>query len=71
MPRPALTDGGCDRPCRAIARCVMTTYDSETLEQDLKVLRCIGRELIGRFGLDCMVDKGGIIEKGANVLLDE
>ena len=40
-------------------RCVMTTYDPDTLEQDPRVLRRIVREMDGRLGLDTYVVQGG------------
>jgi uncharacterized protein YcbX len=50
-------------------RCVMTTYDPDTLEQDLNVLRRIARELDGTLALDCEVVSGGELEEGAEVTL--
>ncbi len=41
------------------ARCVMTTYDPDTQEQDLSVLRRIVAEFGGRMALDCAVLRGG------------
>ena len=46
------------------ARCVMTTYDPDTLVQDLSVLRRIASEFGGQMALDCDVaergpDRGG------------
>ncbi|MCU1238151.1 MAG: domain containing protein [Candidatus Solibacter sp.] len=51
------------------ARCVMTTYDPDTQEQDLNVLRSIVRELDGVMALDCAVLKGGTIREGDAVKL--
>lgn len=52
-------------------RCVMTTYDPETLEQDVGVLRGIQRELGGLLALDCFVERGAHIAQGDPVeLLD-
>jgi uncharacterized protein YcbX len=51
------------------SRCVMTTYDPDTLKQDLNVLRRIVRELDGTMALDCSVTSGGLIEEGATVTL--
>lgn len=51
------------------ARCVMTTFDPDTLEQDPSVLRRIGREFGGRMALDCGVVRGGRIAVGDRVEL--
>ena len=45
-------------------RCVMTTYDPDTLEQDITVLQKIYRELGGRTALDCYVLRPGRIRVG-------
>jgi uncharacterized protein YcbX len=45
-------------------RCVMTTYDPDTLEQDPGVLRRIVRELGGRLALDTYVVQGGRVAVG-------
>jgi uncharacterized protein len=50
-------------------RCVMTTYDPDTLKQDLGVLKRIVKELDGRMALDCVVVTPGDIEEGAPVSL--
>jgi uncharacterized protein len=50
-------------------RCVMTTYDPDTLKQDTSVLRRIVRELDGTMALDCSVISGGWLEEGAPVSL--
>ncbi|MEX2221759.1 MAG: MOSC N-terminal beta barrel domain-containing protein [Candidatus Rokuibacteriota bacterium] len=53
------------------SRCVMTTYDPDTQEQDLSVLRRIASEFGGRMALDCAVVRGGRITLGDPVeLLD-
>ena len=53
------------------SRCVMTTYDPDTLEQDLSVLRRIASEFGGQMALDCAVVSGGRIGVGDRVeLLD-
>lgn len=53
------------------ARCVMTTYDPDTQEQDLSVLRRIASEFGGQMALDCAVVRGGRIAVGDPVeLLD-
>lgn len=48
-------------------RCVMTTFDPDTLQQDRGVLRRIAKELGGTMALDCAVLTGGVIEEGAPV----
>ncbi len=53
------------------ARCVMTTYDPDTQEQDLSVLRRIALEFGGRMALDCGVVSGGRIAVGDPVELLE
>lgn len=45
-------------------RCVMTTYDPDTLEQDPSVLLRIVRELDGSTALDSSVITGGVIRLG-------
>ena len=50
-------------------RCVMTTYDPDTLEQDPSVLRRVVEEMGGRLGLDCYVVHGGRIAVGDPVEL--
>lgn len=52
-------------------RCIMTTYDPDTLEQDRNILRRIVRELDGRMALDCSVLQGGLIREGDPVILVE
>jgi len=42
-------------------RCVMTTYDPDTLEQDLTVLKSIVSELGGMMALDCSVQTPGLL----------
>jgi uncharacterized protein YcbX len=53
------------------ARCVMTTYDPDTLKQDLGVLKSIVSKLGGVMALDCSVVKGGIVNVGDPVSLLE
>jgi len=48
-------------------RCVMTTYDPDTLVQDRRVLKSIVDELDGRMALDCAVVEGGEIREGDSV----
>ena len=45
-------------------RCVMTTYDPDTLEQDITVLQKIYWELDGRTALDCYVLRPGRVRVG-------
>jgi uncharacterized protein YcbX len=45
-------------------RCVMTTFDPDTLEQDLAVLQKIYFELDGRTALDCYVIDPGVVRVG-------
>jgi uncharacterized protein YcbX len=45
-------------------RCVMTTYDPDTLEQDISVLQKIVFELGGRTALDCYVIRPGVVRVG-------
>src|SRR5262249_22678876 len=46
------------------ARCVMTTFDPDTLEQDVRVLRKIHQEFDGRLALNAFVIKAGIVAVG-------
>jgi MOSC domain-containing protein len=50
-------------------RCVMTTYDPDTQEQDMSVLRRIVTDFGGRMALDCDVVEGGIVSVGDAVEL--
>ena len=50
-------------------RCVMTTFDPDTLRQDPAVLERIVRELGGRMGLDCAVAAAGRVREGDEVAL--
>ena len=50
-------------------RCVMTTYDPETLEQDVSVLRHIQRDFGGLLALDCFVERSAPIAEGDTVAL--
>lgn len=45
-------------------RCVMTTFDPDTLEQDISVLQKIYFELDGRTALDCFVLEPGHVRVG-------
>ena len=50
-------------------RCVMTTYDPDTLEHDPTVLRRIVRDMGGRLALDTYVVRGGRVAVGDPVEL--
>ena len=50
-------------------RCVMTTYDPDTLEQDPDVLRRIVRRFDGKLGLNAFVMEGGLLRVGDEVEL--
>jgi uncharacterized protein YcbX len=54
-------------------RCIMTTFDPDTLQQDRTVLKRIVHELGGKMALDCAVLQGGVIREGdpVTVLEDE
>ena len=45
----------------------MTTFDPDTQEQDLSVLRKIRKEFGGTMALDCDVVQGGLITLGDTV----
>lgn len=51
-------------------RCVMTTWDPDTQEQDIRVLKRIVKELGGEMSLDCFVLEPGAIRVGDEVTLD-
>jgi len=50
-------------------RCVMTTFDPDTLQQNLGVLRTIVRQAEGKLALDCAVAHPGLLREGDPVLL--
>jgi uncharacterized protein len=50
-------------------RCVMTTFDPDTLEQDRGILRDIVRKFDGKLALNCYVVQGGEIHVGDDVQL--
>jgi uncharacterized protein YcbX len=50
-------------------RCVMTTFDPDTAEQNVEVLLRIHRELEGAFALDCEVVQPGLVTVGDPVVL--
>lgn len=50
-------------------RCVMTTYDPDTLARDASVLKDIVKRFGGELALNCAVERGGTIEVGQPVEL--
>ncbi len=50
-------------------RCVMTTFDPDTLEQDRQVLKSIVQRFEGKLALNCYVIQGGEIRVGDSVQL--
>ena len=54
-----------------MTRCVMTTFDPDTLRQDRRVLREIVEKFDGKLALDCYVIRGGEIHAGDDVQLVE
>jgi len=52
-------------------RCVMTTYDPDTLKQDMGILKSIVRKLGGVMALDSAVVSGGLIREGDLVTLSD
>jgi len=50
-------------------RCVMTTFDPDTVQQNLNVLREIARKFDGKLALNCFVVRGGEIRVGQDVEL--
>lgn len=50
-------------------RCIMTTFDPDTLKQDLQVLRDIARKFDGTLPSNCYVIQGGQIRVGDPVEL--
>jgi uncharacterized protein YcbX len=52
-------------------RCIMTTFDPDTLEQDVDVLKHIVREFDGRLALDTRVLEPGVVKIGDPVTLEE
>lgn len=51
------------------SRCVMTTFDPDSLEQDYGVLRKIAREAEGKIALDCAVASPGVLHVGDAIFL--
>ena len=56
---------------RLRGRCVMTTYDPDTLQQDMGVLKSIVRKLGGVMALDSAVVSGGLVREGDLVTLSD
>lgn len=52
-------------------RCVMTTFDPDTLVQDVEVLRKIQREFDGAVALNCFVVRGGSLRVGDPVSIPD
>ena len=52
------------------SRCIMTTFDPDTLSQDPAVLRDIVKQFRGKLALNCEVLRGGSIELGQTVEVD-
>jgi uncharacterized protein YcbX len=50
-------------------RCIMTTFDPDTAEQDVEVLHTIRREIQGSLALNCTVEKPGRVRVGDPVRL--
>lgn len=57
------------RPAQLRGRCVMTTYDPDTLVQDPGVLKKIVREFGGKMALDTEVLTGGRLREGDSAVL--
>ena len=53
------------------SRCVMTTYDPDTLEQDNNILKEIVRKFYGTLALNCFVIKEGEIKVRDTVIVGE
>jgi uncharacterized protein len=49
------------------SRCVMTTFDPDTLEQDPMVLLHVVRSFDGRVALDCWVEEPGVVRVGDRI----
>ena len=50
-------------------RCIMTSFDPDTLVQDKQITRDIYRRFEGKLALNCFVIEGGVIEVGDEVTL--
>lgn len=64
--RTAEVDLPVERLCK---RCVMTTFDPDTLEQDAGVLKTINAEYDGRVALNCGVGRPGLLRVGDQIEL--
>jgi uncharacterized protein YcbX len=53
------------------SRCIITTFDPDTMQQDRTVLKRIVHELGGKMALDCAVLHGGVIREGDPVAVLE
>lgn len=51
-------------------RCIMTTFDPDTAEQDVEVLKSIHRRFDGELALNCRVIQSGMLHVGEVVELD-
>lgn len=50
-------------------RCIMTTFDPDTLEQDHEVLKTIVKRFGGNLALNAVVIRGGVLRRGDKVEL--
>ena len=57
------------RPAQLRMRCIMTTFDPETLEQDRSILKRIVTENDGTLALDCSVLDAGHLSVGDDVAI--
>ena len=62
--RDLYVGGAIIRVVRLRPRCIMTTFDPDTIAQDKEVLLRIHRELDGRLALDCEVLQPGRLKVG-------
>jgi uncharacterized protein YcbX len=51
-------------------RCVVTTFDPDTIDQDPGVLRRINSEFDRCIGLNCDVAVGGVVRRGDPVIVE-
>lgn len=58
------------RAAQLRGRCIMTTFDPDTLAQDGSILKRIVKELGGTMALDCAILRGGWVREGDPVELD-
>lgn len=52
-------------------RCVMTTFDPDTLQQDFRVLRKIVKDAGGKLALDCAIVSPGVLREGDPITLSQ